>query len=112
MRDVGSLRAQMRAVGPDTQFGNQAARDIAATMTDAVSRLSGYQTTVVGLAAPLDRLRALVTELAPPTMPDGDAGDAARPAAEVERWRNEAAAQTDTIQQELRLVRRATRFAA
>jgi hypothetical protein len=112
MREVGSLRAQLRAVGPDTQFGSQAARDIATTMTDAVSRLSGYQTTVVSLAAPLDRLRTLAAELAPPVPTGGDAGDAATSPARVERWRAEAAAQTDTIQQELRLVRRATRFAS
>ena len=111
MRDVGSLRAQLRAVGPDTHFGSQAARNIATNMTDALAKLNGYEKTAAGLIAPLDRLRALVTELAPPPMPDGDAHDTAPSTAEVERWRSEAAAETDTIQQELRLVRRATRFA-
>jgi hypothetical protein len=109
MRDVGSLRAELRAVEPDMQFGSQAARDIATNMTDALAKLSGHQNTAVGLTGPLDRLRALVTELAPPTTPDGDA---ATSAADVERWRSRAATQTDTIQQELRLVRRATRFAS
>jgi hypothetical protein len=109
IRDVGSLRAELRAVELDMQFGSQGARDIATNMTDVLAKLSGHQNTAVGLTGPLDRLRALVTELAPPTTPDGDA---ATSAADVERWRSRAAAETDTIQQELRLVRRATRFAS
>jgi hypothetical protein len=67
------------------------------------------RTTAAGLIGPLDRLRALVTELAPPTAPDRDA---ATSAADVERWRSETATETDTIQRELRFVRRGTRFAS
>jgi hypothetical protein len=116
MRDVGLLRAHIRAVRPNMQFGSQAARDIAVNLMDVVYRLSGYQTTVVGLSGPLERLRALAAELSPPQAPpSGDALDTSdfEPIADqVERWRKDAAAQTDAIQQELRLVRRASRFVA
>jgi hypothetical protein len=54
MRDVGLLRAHIRAVRPNMQFGSQAARDIAVNLMDVVYRLSGYQTTVVGLSGPLE----------------------------------------------------------
>jgi hypothetical protein len=112
MRDVGSLRAQQRAVGTELQRGGSAAREIATTMIDAVGRLSGFQQTVVGLAAPLERLKALVSELTPASVSSDASQASGATAGWVERWRTEAAAQTDAIQQELRLVRRATRFAA
>jgi hypothetical protein len=112
MRDVGSLRAQLRAVVPDVQPGSAEARNIATSMTDALARLSSYHEAVTGLSAPLERLRTLAAELTPSVMPGSVAADASWSTAQADQWRNDAAAQADSIQQELRLVRRAKRFAA
>jgi hypothetical protein len=109
MRDVGALRAQLRAVGTDTPFGSPTARTIATSITDALSRLSGYQLTVSGLANPIDQLRMLAGQLSA-TPPPGTESDSS--GASIERWKAAASSHTDTIQQELRLVRRATRFAS
>jgi hypothetical protein len=111
MRDVGVLRAQVRAVGPTFVFGTEAAREVAGAINAALRRLIGYEPTVAGLAGPLARLQALAAELAPPTAL-GDDRSSAEAAGRADRWRADASAQTDAIQQALRVVRRATRFAS
>jgi hypothetical protein len=88
-------------------LGGDDARAISASIVDAVSRLSSYQSMTVGLTAPLDRLRSLAVELS--TAPESPEPTNAQT---VERWRRDVAAQIDVVQQELRLLRKGSKFAS
>jgi hypothetical protein len=79
-------------------------------MVDALSRLSTYQTMSPGLAAPLERLRGLAAELSPG--PSSALATGSTTARTAEKWRQDVAAQVDAVQQELRLLRRGTKFSA
>jgi energy-coupling factor transporter ATP-binding protein EcfA2 len=104
MRDVGLLRRQVRSVRPDLAFESPEARELAIELKDIMGRFTRYTDGpgAAGLAGPLGRLGSLVDELT--ASPSQRVADADR----VERWRVEVAAETDMLQQQLRLVRRSS----
>jgi hypothetical protein len=108
MRDVGMLRAQLRRVTDDMAVGGDDARGISSAIVDAVSRLSSYTST--GPSGPLEQLRGLAAELSPP--PSSPVPPGATSEQTMERWRADASAQIDAVQQELRLLRKGSRFAS
>jgi KAP family P-loop domain len=112
MRDVGHLRRHIRGVRPPLRFGSTSARDVAVQIKDILGRLASYQTGAgaAGLEYPLEKVRSLVKVLAPSMT--GETEPAETTPEQLEHWREEAVAQTDALQQQLRLIRRSSAFGA
>jgi energy-coupling factor transporter ATP-binding protein EcfA2 len=112
MRDVGNLRRYIRDVRPPLQIGDDGTREIAKRMKDVLGRLSSYQmgSSVTRLERPLEKLRDLVSALAPSVTGQNEPVETAPQ--QLDEWRKDASAQTDALQQELRLIRRSSAFGA
>jgi hypothetical protein len=112
MRDVGHLRRHIRGVRPPLRFGSTSARDIAEQIKDILGRLATYQSGAgaAGPEYPLEKLRSLVKVLAP-SMTGETQPEETKPE-QLDHWREDAAAQTDALQEQLRLIRRSSAFAA
>jgi hypothetical protein len=109
MRDVGALRRLMRSIDANTTFGSSHAREVAEQMKNTIGRLRSYprHPSSIRLQRSLERLDALCKTLAAsPGQITGGLADT-RP---TETWLQQAAAYTDTVQSELRLIRRSSSF--
>jgi hypothetical protein len=107
MRECGMLRRHTRAVRPPLTRGSPQAREIAERLKEALGRLDRYTSPARSrLVGVLEELSRLVNELVV-AGPDDDpsAHDAAA-------WQQRTTVQIDRLQQELRLIRRSSAFAA
>ncbi|WP_433366665.1 hypothetical protein ACQPZX_38160 [Actinoplanes sp. CA-142083] len=108
MRDVGTLRQYVRRARPPLRFASPEARTIAVQVKDVLGRLSSYQQAngAFGktLERPLSKLQSLISVLAPSST---DEPEETSPA-QLESWRQDVRGEIDVLQQELRLIRRAS----
>lgn len=109
-RDVGHLRQLVREVKPDTVWGSDRARQTAEQIRTLLSRAQNYQgmshDTSARLSAPIGHLLEAVEVL---NSTGGEADHTPRPE-EVDAWRRAALDAIDQLQDQLRLVRRASAF--
>lgn len=112
MRDVGLLRRLIRDVRPPLRFGNDSARAIAEQVKDILGRLAGYQSgaNAMRLERRLEKIRNFVNVLTASVTAQSEPEETTPE--QLERWRQDAAAETDALQQELRLIRRSSAFGA
>jgi KAP family P-loop domain len=112
IRDVGRLRKAVREIPASIQFGSPEAKEVAERIKAVLSRLESYEDPVEAnsrLRPQVERFRRLLNELAPP--PSGSRAPAAREG-QIEAWKGNAQQCIDALHQELRLMRRASAFAA
>jgi hypothetical protein len=112
MGDVGQLRRYIRDAHPPLQIGDDDTRQIAVQIKDVLGRLSSYQIgeSATRLERPLEKLRNLVSALAPSITGQNEPVETTPQ--QLDEWRKDASAQTDALQQELRLIRRSSAFGA
>jgi hypothetical protein len=110
MRQVGMLRRLLREIRPPMQFGDEAAREKAAHLKSVLGSLANHQETE-GLTPLLEKLMRFANELVPLESTEGDHENATPTTPEeLEDWRQRAMAEIDILQEELRLIRRASAF--
>lgn len=107
MRDVGMLRRQCRDVPQELQFGSDHARRIVEQVTGILDRLGSFSkphfsgSSTGRMESSLEKLRNQFQLLFVPPPPDG-------PLTTIEQWKTEAAGHVNALQQELRVIRRAS----
>jgi energy-coupling factor transporter ATP-binding protein EcfA2 len=110
MRDVGQLRAPVRALNPGLRFGSSRAREMAEKMKDSLGRLSSYTTsnTPTLRSQPLNKLNELINVLAPSGSLDSPPHETTPE--QLQEWRDGASGAIDDIQSELRDIRQTSAF--
>ena len=112
IRDVGQLRKAVREVPSGVHFGSQEAKEAAERIKAVLSRLERYEEDPTEsnsrLRPRIQRLTALLAELAPPSA--SATGETTEE--QVKAWEERAMQSVDALHQELRLMRRASAFAA
>ena len=110
MHDVGQLRRQCRDVPDSLQFASPDARKIVVQVTDILGRLESLSNPNLSgsstgpLESSLQKIRYQFQLLAPSPPPDKEATTAAQ----IEEWKTATAVHINALQQELRLIRRAS----
>jgi hypothetical protein len=103
MHEIGHLRRILRDLPAGARVGSDDTRDAAVQLKDAVARLSSRSADTTRLARYLTKLTTLTNALTPPS-------PGAVPTDITPAWREEVSTIIDALQQELRLIRRATAF--
>ena len=92
------------------QFGDEAAREKAAHLKSVLGSLANHEETE-GLTPLLEKLTGFANELAPLEATEDDHENTTPTTREkLEDWRQRAMAEIDMLQEELRLIRRASAF--
>lgn len=113
MHDVGLLRRHLRDDVPDSlEFGSDEARRVVEQVLSVLGRLEKFAMSSGGSANRLtylmQKLRDQFQLLAPSPAPMDDKQSEASAADRMENWRKVTAAHINALQQELRLIRRAS----
>jgi KAP family P-loop domain len=112
IRDVGHLRKAVREIPASIEFGSPEAKEAAERIQAILSRLERYEDPAEPnsrLRPQVERFSRLLNELAPPL---GISAPSAMAEGQVEAWKGKAQQCIDVLHQELRLMRRASAFAA
>jgi hypothetical protein len=112
MRDVGRLRNLVRNVDTDVlEFGSPRARTFVEDAVTILGRLESntrmYSKSSERVTTVLEKLRSRVQALGAPTEKVRD-DNSAPGSSRIEKWKVDAAGEVDTLQRELRLIRRAS----